>query len=64
MLSKMFKRIDMFRIPVQLYYKRDYFASTFGGMVTACVIFFLCIIFFPILKDFFSFNNFTYEITL
>jgi hypothetical protein len=63
MIGKIFKSIDMFRIPVQLYYKRDFFASSLGGLVTAFVFVFLCVIFFPILKDFFTFKNFTYEVT-
>jgi hypothetical protein len=64
MMGAFLKKIDMFKIPVQLYYKRDLFASKLGGIVTLLVFIFLCVISMPILKNFFSFQNLTHDLVV
>ena len=60
MIKKAFKTVDMFRIPVQLYYKRDYFTSAVGGVSTVIILVLVGIIVFPVVSDFFSFQNYSY----
>jgi hypothetical protein len=63
-MSAILKKIDMFKIPVHLYYQRELFASKLGGIITLLVFICLCVISLPILKNFFSFQNLTYDLVV
>jgi hypothetical protein len=51
---------DLFKSPVNFYFKGDDFGSIFGGMATILMAIVLTVIFFPTLQDFFQADNFTY----